>query len=516
VDDFLGNKMMTTDDYLIVVRIVSVIALIFSTTVVVTILYFEDMKKKLFFQCILMISLADMGTSIISIWGFLESGPLCTVQGIGAVFFPVASWCWTTVLSYSIFSIIRWERVTINLKYCHLICWGLPACCAFLPLTTSRYGPANINLQWCIILAKPDSPVWAEQFWIFAAFFGWFAVFVVLMCGWALYIFYRLIWQQTVATRVVQRIYNKLWLYPVAMFICWAVNFVVIEFADSTNAQTTVISMIFGVSNGIWSTLIFFFKSTEARARWHDVIYPGKGTAYNSSGANTTGQQMQGGGGGGGGGAEAQSNYSEYTITDHSETGSQSISSTGNSSEAHSRTEGAGAGTTDPTVANTSINSNFSTRPNSNRITKHSKSQSRTSLRASNGAVGKTFSSSSFGLNPSNVRPSSGRRPRNSLKPYIVEDFDVDDDGDGTAMVFYDDFTNASDHWGSSMHSSMASRYTGQSNRSNGGSEMMPNNNSSIIENPIAEMYRNYAGGVELRSSNPEVGNNYHSSSERV
>lgn len=414
---------LTTDDYLIIVRIVSFVTLGFSLSVVVTILYFEEMRKKLFFKCILMISVADMGTAIISSFGFLESGPLCTFQGVTAIFFPVASWCWTTILSYSIYSIIRYERVVVNMYACQLFCWGLPALCGLLPLTTSRYGPANINLQWCIILARDDSPTFAEQFWVFSAFFGWYILFVVLMLSWTLIIFYRLIWQQTVATQVVSRIYNKLWLYPVAVFISWGINFVVIEFSNQSSSTLVFLSMVFGICSGIWSTLIFFIKSSEARARWYEVIYPSAkcvdeetvledgrmiGSIIRRGNSTTTGNV--------GGGSNTRSNTnltSNWTTTGRNTTASRTTRTTDMSSRP---TDGGGFGigraTTNSSLSGSSMNSTY----------KHNSNMRRSELQRALTA----------GNNARNLN-------RLSRFSNIVEDFDVDDDGEGKALVYYEE-----------------------------------------------------------------------------
>jgi hypothetical protein len=424
-----------THTYTIIIRILSAVSLAFSLSVVVTILRFEVMQKKLFFKCILMISLADMGTSIVSTFGFLSSGPLCTVQGLGGVFFPVASWCWTTILSYAIFSIIRYERVIVNMKLCHLICWGLPACCAFLPLITSRYGPASINLQWCIIVPRSNSPEWVDQFWVFASFFGWFLVFVVLMWGWSFYVFYRLIWQQTVATQVVQRIYNKLWLYPVAMFICWAVNFVVIEYPDKVTARTAFISMAFGVSNGIWSTLIFFFKSSEARSRWYYVVYP-----RDSKDEPVTGTQAN-----------------DFSL----ETVEGGLNRTNGSQSTTGGTNASGPAAVKGQTSGTSI-------------------------------IARNTLANSLSYNRRSDMPGMFRgmsRTRFSVRSqYIIEDFDVDDDGDGKAVAYSDDFASVTDQgWGSGSEHSMT---------------------PSSMSGPTVtnEMYRNYSVGMEMRGSLVNVG----------
>ena len=277
------KKMVATDDNLSqnahqhaedIMRIVTAICLVPSVLVAMTFLVFREMQNKVFFKCIFMMTLADIGLYIVSFFGFLQNGSaLCWAQGILAIYFPLASWFWTTVLYYCVFSVVYFEKIVLNMFACQCFCWGFPLVLSLLPITTSNYGAASVNTQWCLIINRSDTPYGMTRFWSFASFFGWFFVCILLMCIWTVLIFRRMIWQESTHKAIIFKVYDKLWLYPFSMFVCWILNFLV-QFVQHFGSSPVgvLISMLLGILNGFLSALIFFWKSREARSRWSVFI----------------------------------------------------------------------------------------------------------------------------------------------------------------------------------------------------------------------------------------------------
>eukprot|EP01035_Chromulina_nebulosa_P041205 gene41205-55727_t len=70
------------------------------------------------------ISCAFSGYVILSYMAFKEFHD--RLQGIVQGYFAVASWLWTTVLSYTIFSVISNGKVNFKLWHARVFCWTLP------------------------------------------------------------------------------------------------------------------------------------------------------------------------------------------------------------------------------------------------------------------------------------------------------------------------------------------------------------------------------------------------------
>lgn len=76
---------------------------------------------------------------------------------------------------------------------------------------------------------------------------------------------------------VIKRTYDKVYLYPVAMVLCWSLNLICDDsLGGSQTPFLAALSMIIGISNGILSALIFMVKSEEAQRRWHAYLFPEK------------------------------------------------------------------------------------------------------------------------------------------------------------------------------------------------------------------------------------------------
>lgn len=183
------------------------------------------------------------------------------------LYFALVSWLWTLVLSYTIFCIISDGKVWLKMWQAYILCWIWPAILALLPLTTDKYSSGDPAVQWCLIVPRKDTPTGMTTFWAFASFFGWLFLCVALMSYWAILIRFR--YWYSILHEVVRKTYEKVWLYPVAMSLCWILNFLAVNIPPTNQDPWVVgLSMLFGVANGIASTLIFVCNNRDVHQRW--------------------------------------------------------------------------------------------------------------------------------------------------------------------------------------------------------------------------------------------------------
>lgn len=266
--------MFSVENMKILIIAVAVISCACSLFVVVTYCTFKEMREKVFMKFIFNIALSDLGLNLSSCFGFPNgSSPLCTAQGVLALFFGVASWFWTLCLSYSLFYIVRNGKSPCTFRWFHIFCWGFSAALSLLPLVTNRYGSSSI--QWCVIIDRADSPPWTKRFWLYAGYFGWLLVCVILMSFWSYLIHLDIASKSEALSVILKKTHDKVRLYPYAMMACWILNY--LTFLPNHPSDFVVgTGMIFGECYGIVSAVIFVVKSEETQRRWFDLLFANK------------------------------------------------------------------------------------------------------------------------------------------------------------------------------------------------------------------------------------------------
>lgn len=262
----------------LIVICLSVVSCCFSLSVIGTILFFRKMQAGNFMPLILYMSIADVGLNIFSAFGFPADGsPACWVQGIFATYFTVCGWFWTTILTYRVYSMVRYGKCNLNVRRMHILAWGFPAVLTALPLSTTNYGSSEGSDQWCLFKPRGDNPDWLPQFWSYLTFLLWLIICFSLMIGWQLIVAYK--FRNSPMKAVVSRTYDKVYLYPIAMIVSWLLNILCDDFLNPSPFVNSL-GMIFAVANGIISALIFMFKSEEAQRRWYHYLFPDKHSEF--------------------------------------------------------------------------------------------------------------------------------------------------------------------------------------------------------------------------------------------
>jgi hypothetical protein len=106
------------------------------------------------------------------------------------------------------------------------------------------------------------------------------------MAYWGILMHFR--FRGSAISLIVKRTYDRVWLYPVIMAICWLLNFFCVGVPLRVNTLTVGLSMAFGISNGIFSTLLFIRFNPEVRYRWRRFFFLCISNGNNRKNNNTT------------------------------------------------------------------------------------------------------------------------------------------------------------------------------------------------------------------------------------
>jgi hypothetical protein len=250
----------------------SVVSCCFSLVVIATFMVFPTMRKgKL--NIILNISISDFFMNVASSVGFPDDGTaLCWIQGLTENYFALCSWFWTTLLAYRVYCTVRYSKPNISTGQMMLIGWGLPLLLTAIPLSTTNYGASQSNSQWCLFVQRRGSAEFWRPLWSYATFFAWLFMCVICMFAWQIII--SLQFRKSSVRAVVNRTYDKVYLYPVVMVVCWMLNYWCDDIAPSSGETLNAVSMVFGISNGLLAAIIFMWKSEEAQRRWWLFLFP--------------------------------------------------------------------------------------------------------------------------------------------------------------------------------------------------------------------------------------------------
>jgi hypothetical protein len=131
--------------YNLQMMIPSIFSISGSLLVAFTYIFFKDLRNLRYVELVYYIALNDIIASIASFLGVLnDSDPLgriaCYYQGMSTSINFLSSCFWTVVISYQMWLIVHKGLILKEMKYIHLICWGLPILVGVLPIFYLDYG----------------------------------------------------------------------------------------------------------------------------------------------------------------------------------------------------------------------------------------------------------------------------------------------------------------------------------------------------------------------------------------
>ena len=305
--------------------VIGVITSLFPLSVVFIMLYKYEkiLCGKSFMWYILMIAISDTVISISIAMGFPKNDtPACYAQGFLSIFFSRSTWLFTVVLVLQLFSVIVRHKHILNVTYMNAIVWSLNIILQILPLTTGDYygqvhydtsinTHINININnnfnnnkhdQTIDPGDPSDPlekcyigsrvytiaaVNSEFFWddlvfnyvLLASFFiigtTTFMIFIYSYC------IIRNNSSNLTLINHIKESKSTIILYPIAMLVSYVPDaifaiyfnhYVKTKGVAFPGAQVTQNYLhAFGSIYGLLLTLIFYFRTKQARIEWYNI-----------------------------------------------------------------------------------------------------------------------------------------------------------------------------------------------------------------------------------------------------
>lgn len=266
----------------------AIFAALCSSSILVTVVMFPDMMKQLFTKIIMYILFCTMVANIMAAFGFPDGDTrMCTTQAILVNLFFKASWFWTTCLSHEIYSLFIYEKHGLTLIQMHAICWSLAIFFTMIPLTTSSFGRSDdlFTEGWCFLRTKTS---FQEILWSFVTFYSPLTICIILMIYFSIRIHLKYKdFNLQIDDSPMKTVVDSMFLYPICLIVTWGpilvvsilANFEILE-QNADFASTYDIVTIFATQTGSFITIIFFWKSAEARYRWYTWLYGIFGYCY--------------------------------------------------------------------------------------------------------------------------------------------------------------------------------------------------------------------------------------------
>jgi hypothetical protein len=228
-------------------------------------------------KIITLISLCDCIANATVLNGVPSNNDLCILQAIAQQFFFAASWIWTAILTYLLYSLVVHGKISLLQWHMHAITWGICLLITVLPLTTSTYGSQPDDDGWCWIQpsSRPNTGgfhsvhIWdiiVSDVIIFSTFF--------LMILWGSIIFYKIQFQHMSTTKTVQTALRTLFQYPIILFITWFPYTIFLVADTSADRSSLAWVIIYSLSSwqGGLTSFVFFANSQESRSLWNNLF----------------------------------------------------------------------------------------------------------------------------------------------------------------------------------------------------------------------------------------------------
>jgi len=253
--------------------IAAIISMISSLLVSFTAICFPSMRKRFFMKIILMISIADIFASIGSSLGLPpDRSYLCPLQAFLVVVFYKASWCWCSILTFQLYSIIETTKVKLSWPVMHLIGWMIPLFTTLLPLITNKFGRDDIAdeeiMGWCYYKGN-------AEYWDLFTFDLLLLSSLISMA----YFTFKIYTKINDFSDIVSGLISALAYYPLTIAIAWTPTLLLAFLINSgmIDINETVKLIYFGCTllstqNGTLLAIIFFVKSPEARNKWKGLF----------------------------------------------------------------------------------------------------------------------------------------------------------------------------------------------------------------------------------------------------
>lgn len=247
------------------------------TVLVSYILFHKSLRNLRYMEFVFYVGLNDFIASIGIGLGKTANGSFaCYFQGITTNLNYVGSIFWSTVICYQLYIAACKNKIILDMRPLHIICWGVPLASSLLVFTTNTYGNEKEENSWCFVANRKDSPSWGQMFWALASFYFWVWLCIILNLSMLSYVYYyQFTIDQQNASNVRASVY-KLVLYPVILILCWSIDSIVniIDITrkgglkNSSNPASKVAVTMSGLQVVLFA-IVFFIVNPVVRSYWY-------------------------------------------------------------------------------------------------------------------------------------------------------------------------------------------------------------------------------------------------------
>ncbi len=246
-------------------------------------------RQKRFSQLIMLISANNLIAATAGIFGWPTNPTLCAIQAVVLAIGSRGSWVLMIFLCFELRNVMETGQLKFTWMQMFLVYTIFQLVSAFLPLASSEvygYGlpPQILGLMTCTLncnLKLLGLLVWS--------FFDSYTIFVVAVLTYNVVLIFRSARElrASLAPGEVKKIEDLKWsasLYPVMMLVVWApivlillamIVYVSIRRKYMAPVQimlSTYVSVVWGMLDGFFNGVIFFYNGLEARRRWTEQL----------------------------------------------------------------------------------------------------------------------------------------------------------------------------------------------------------------------------------------------------
>ena len=117
-----------------------------------------------------MISIVDALGNISIAFGFPDEGILCTLQGWFIGFFLRQSWFYTLILSYQLYCLTMYGKLTLTKYQLHTISWSVNVFLELVILSTNTYGNDDEAYERIACLIRFGNNVTMGRVWLMSVY----------------------------------------------------------------------------------------------------------------------------------------------------------------------------------------------------------------------------------------------------------------------------------------------------------------------------------------------------------
>jgi hypothetical protein len=227
-------------------------------------------------RIITLISLCDCIANASVLNGVPSDPDWCVLQAFAQQCFFAGSWLWTAILTYLLYSMVLYGKISLLEWQMHLIVWTLCITASVVPLATSHSYDITQNPDddWCWIQLSTRANTHSAFIWpVFISNCFVFGTFL-LMLFWGTCILYKAKIQQLPMKNSVKTALRFLFRYPLILVVTWFPGSILLTVKPHTPQGASSLIAIYCLATwqGGLTAIAFFSSSRESRKCWYQLF----------------------------------------------------------------------------------------------------------------------------------------------------------------------------------------------------------------------------------------------------